>query len=132
MRKIITLIDDAGRTKVKITADADTKRFLTKRDLDRALRAIKLEYRQSIREHRRQKIMDQLEIKENGKSSSSDNELKRGKSASSENIRRDVEGTEPENPVPGNANTGLAGAITSKINRDRREKALPGGGTDEG
>lgn len=74
MRTIIVTIDDTGRTQVNIAPDKNG-RFLTKRDLDNSIRAIKIKYRQSVKEHRKKKIIEEYEknkerIVENGKEDS--------------------------------------------------------------
>ena len=66
MGKIIAEVDDAGRVQVKVLSDPKSGRFFTKRDCDNTVRSIKKEYRRSIKEHRRQKMVTELKGQENG------------------------------------------------------------------
>ena len=64
-RKILISFDDKGRTEVEFTGDS--LRFFTKREIDRALRATRMKYRQAKREHQRERIISQHEEKEKKK-----------------------------------------------------------------
>lgn len=119
MRKIVVEMADSGGTQVKIVGDGD--RFFTARDMDRALRAIKHQYRHAKREYQKRKIIKGYEIEK-------EKELSNARSR--EQIERSVGSEEERNGskdgVSGSSNSKLATAIANKRKREGQQEAGAG------
>jgi len=137
MRKIIVEIDDSGRTEVTFDVPDDHQGFVTRRDLDRVVKAIKLKYRQLIKEFRRKKIIKELEINKDGKVNSrndgrieKESEQKRGESGQEapgkEERSGSVDGVGAAKPIPRDPGQSLARAVAAKAERIRRDAAGAG------
>lgn len=137
MRKVTAEIDDKGRIEVKIDVPKDRRGFLSKRDIDRVIKSIKLEYRRDIREHRRKLILrNELEIKEDEDSSRitgrSEEEDTGPKDRNETAVRSEqVRGSDEQNSISRSSGDGLARAIEQKLAQRRGREAREGSGEDE-
>ena len=116
MRTITIVVDDAGRTEVKINVDEKTQQFFTKREFDRALCAAKLQYRLQKREYRKKQIIERAKVTIGETNESTDGTRSRPEQrqeTSSERTREDA----------GRGTSSLQDALRAKSERNRRAKA---------
>ena len=124
MRSIVAKVDDNGRTQVIILADEETGKFFTKREFLNSIRAIKLAYRQLVREHRVKKMRERLEKEQKDAiiSGSNENET-RTERETEPRIEAGNSSSRSANPCVERGSSKLERAIKAKRERERREKA---------
>ncbi len=119
MRKLSLTMDERGSTKVEILPDPTTKKFFTKRDFDRALRAIKKAYRQSIKEYRKQLSQQTLKERKNANIQQLSGEK--------QDEQRTEKREEPGADSNGAKKPSIAGAAEQALKRSRSFRISKGG-----